>query len=145
MKGDSSKKPEAVSVELKMKIVHECDIPEKAVPGRFLRWIADSGSLQPEFLSSCTMRVMPMETVKPAHSHPTGEELIYVISGQGKVYVDGEVQDLSPGDAVLFTRGCIHMVRNSGREEMKVICFFAPATSLGDYRFHPEVSFPENQ
>lgn len=127
-----------------MKIVHESQIPEKAVPGRFLRWIADAESMQPEFLSCCVMRVSPGETVKPAHSHPDGEELIYVISGRGKVYVDGEVGVLAPGVAVLFQKNSIHMVRNSGTEEMKVVCFFAPPASLDTYVFHPEVSFPEN-
>lgn len=125
-----------------MKIVHESQVPEKVVPGRFLRWIADANSLQPEFLSTCVMRVSPGETVKPAHSHPDGEELIYVISGEGKVYVDGEVQLLESGTAVLFQKGSIHIVRNTGTDEMKVICFFAPASSLAAYEMHPEVSFP---
>ncbi len=126
-----------------MKIVHESQVPEIQVPGRYLRWIADAKSLQPEFLTSCVMRVSAGETVKPAHAHPDGEELIYVISGEGKVYVDGEVQVLKPGTAVLFQKNSIHMVRNSGTEEMKVICFFAPPASLDTYEFHPEVSFPE--
>jgi len=86
---------------------------------------------------------MPGETVKPAHSHPQGEELIYVISGNGKVYVDGEVEPLEPGTAVLFQKGSIHMVSNSGTLELKVICFFAPPASLDTYEYHPEVSFPE--
>ncbi|HOV93291.1 MAG TPA: cupin domain-containing protein [Spirochaetales bacterium] len=126
-----------------MKIVHESDVQEVQVPGRYLRWIADSHSLQPEFLSSCVMRVLPGQTVKPAHAHPQGEELIYVISGEGKVCVDGEVKPLTTGTAVLFPKGSIHMVRNSGPSELKVICFFAPPSSLDTYEYHPEVSFPE--
>jgi hypothetical protein len=35
------------------------------------------------------------------------------------------------------------MVRNSGASELKVICFFAPPSSLDTYEYHPEVSFPE--
>jgi quercetin dioxygenase-like cupin family protein len=126
-----------------MKIVHESQVSEKAVPGRFLRWIVDGESLGSEFLSCCVMRVLPGETVKPAHSHPDGEELIYVIAGEGRVYVDGEIGELRPGVAVLFERNSIHMVRNSGTEEMKVVCFFAPPASLDTYEFHPEVIFPE--
>jgi len=118
-------------------------VVERAVPGRFLRWIADRDTLQPEHLSSNVMRVLPGETVRPAHSHPNSEELIYVISGSGKVAVDGEVAPLGPGTAVLFPRGSIHMVRNSGTDELKVICFFAPPSDLATFLFHPEVSFPE--
>ena len=125
-----------------MKIIHENDVPEVAPPGRFLRWIAGAGSgLSAEFCSCCTMRVSPGQTVSPAHCHPDGEELIYIISGEGKVYVDGVIKPMREGCAVLFEKGSVHMVRNSGAEEMKVICFFAPKTSLDEYEFHPEVNF----
>ena len=125
-----------------MKIIHENDVPEKSVPGRFLRWIVDKNcGLDSKFCSCCIMRVLPGSTVQPAHSHPNGEELIYFISGEGKVYVDGIIKPVSEGTAVLFEQGSIHMVRNSGTQEMKVACFFAPASSLDEYEFHPEVLF----
>ena len=125
-----------------MKIIHESDVEEKAVPGRFLRWIVDKNSgLASGFLSCCIMRVLPGSTVQPAHSHPNGEELIYFIRGEGKVYVDGTIKPVREGTAVLFEKGSVHMVRNSGTEEMKVACFFAPASNLAEYEFHPEVSF----
>lgn len=127
-----------------MKIVHESDVEEKLVPGRYIRWIADDTTLQPKYLSSCVIRVQPGETVRPAHAHPNGEELIYIMTGTGQVYVDGEIQPLRPGTTVLFTQGCVHQVRNSGDEEMKVVCFFAPPTSLDDYEMHENEGFADN-
>lgn len=125
-----------------MKVIHENDVKEIAVPGRFLRWIVDRDSgLASDLLSCCIMRVQPGSTVQPAHSHPNGEELIYFIAGEGKVYVDGVVRPVREGSAVLFEQGSIHMVRNSGTKEMKVACFFAPASNLDEYQFHPEVEF----
>jgi hypothetical protein len=35
------------------------------------------------------------------------------------------------------------MLRNTGTEEMKVVCFFAPATNLENYKFFDDVEFPE--
>jgi mannose-6-phosphate isomerase-like protein (cupin superfamily) len=129
---------------VRLKIINESDVPEKQVPGRILRWIASKGEgLDPEFCSCCIMSVQPGETVKPAHCHPDGEELIYIVEGEGKVFVDGVIKPMKQGTAVLFTKGSIHIVRNSGRKEMKVVCFFAPATSLEEYQFHPEVEFEE--
>lgn len=129
-----------------MKIIHERDVEEKHVPGRHLRWIAADGEgLDPEFCSSCVMRVEPGQTVQPAHSHPEGEELIYIIEGEGKVFVDGIIKPMKAGTAVLFEKGSVHMVRNSGDKEMKVVCFFAPGAKLEDYKFHPEVSFEEGK
>jgi mannose-6-phosphate isomerase-like protein (cupin superfamily) len=81
--------------------------------------------------------------VTPAHSHPNGEEVIYIMTGSGRVLVAGEVRQVSAGTAVLFPQGAVHMLHNTGSEEMKVVCFFAPATGLDNYRLHEGVDFPD--
>ena len=126
-----------------MTIVHESDIPEVEHPGRFMRWLANENSLGARNLSVCVIRVMPGETVRPAHSHPNSEELIYIITGSGKVMIEGEVGEVRTGSAVLFEQGKIHMLKNTGVTEMKVICFFASATSVDNYKTFDEISFPE--
>ena len=85
----------------------------------------------------------PGEKVTPAHSHTNGEEVIYIMKGSGRVLVAGEVRNVSEGTAVLFPQGAIHMLHNTGSEEMKVVCFFAPATGLDNYRLHEGVDFPD--
>ena len=91
----------------------------------------------------CVIKIAPGQTVRPAHSHPNGEEVIYIVTGTGKVMIEGEVQPVKAGSAVLFPQGKIHMLRNSGTEEMKVACFFAPATNLDNYKFFESIEFPE--
>ena len=93
--------------------------------------------------SSCVVRLAPGEKVTPAHSHPNGEEVIYIVQGSGRVLVSGEVSPVRAGMAVLFPQGEVHMLHNTGNEEMKVVCFFAPATSLENYRMHPGIDFPD--
>jgi quercetin dioxygenase-like cupin family protein len=127
-----------------MKIIHESEVEEKKIPGRFIRWIADDKTLQPKHLSSCVIRVMPGETVQPAHSHPEGEELIYIMSGSGEAWVDGKIKPMRTGTAILFEQGSVHMIRNVGGEEMKVVCFFAPPTGLENYRLYEGLAFAEN-
>lgn len=126
-----------------MQIVNENEIPEIAQPGRAMRWLTGHGLLNPHHLSACVIRVSPGETVRPAHSHPASEEMIYIVSGSGKVMVGREVGDVGEGSAVLFEQGAIHMLRNTGLTEMKVVCFFAPATSLDNYRIFEDIRFPE--
>ena len=128
-----------------MKVVHESEVEEKKIPGRFIRWIADDKTLQPKLLSSCVIRVLPGETVQPAHSHPEGEELIYILSGFGEAWVDGKIQAIRAGSAVLFDQGSVHMIRNIGDEEMKVVCFFSPATGLANYKLYEGLEFVENE
>ena len=57
--------------------------------------------------------------------------------------IEGEVGEVRAGSAILFEQGKIHMLRNTGKDEMKVICFFAPATNVDNYKTFEEISFPE--
>ncbi len=127
---------------MKPHVIHESEVPELALPGRRLRWLANAESLDPKHLSVSLIHVPPGEKVRPAHSHPNGEELIYIITGTGRVLVDGAVDPVREGTAVLFRQGSPHMLQNTGEEEMKVICFFAPATDLSNYRFFEGIDFP---
>jgi len=128
---------------MKPHVIHESEVPEVDLPGRHLRWLANAESLDPKYLSVSVIRVAPGEKVRPAHSHPQGEELIYIIKGNGRVLVGGEVDPVREGTAVLFPQGVPHMLHNTGTEEMKVICFFAPGTSLDNYKFFDDIDFPE--
>ncbi len=125
-----------------MTIIHENDVEEIEQPGRFMRWIVNEGSLPAKNLSVCVIRVLPGETVRPAHSHPNSEELIYIMSGYGKVMIDGEIGEVKTGSAILFEQGKVHMLRNTSDVEMKVICFFAPATNLDNYKVFENIIFP---
>ena len=123
-------------------LVHENEIQELALPGRQLRWLVTAERLNAKCSSACVIRVPAGQTVKPAHSHPNGEEVIYIIRGSGRVFVDGEVASVHEGTAVLFPQGSVHMLQNSGQEEMKVICFFAPPSDLSTYKFFENLDFP---
>jgi quercetin dioxygenase-like cupin family protein len=128
-----------MSVPLK----HETDVEELDLPGRHLSWVVNEELLGAKHCSSCVIRVEPGQTVRPAHSHPNGEEVIYIITGSGRVMVGGEVSPVRAGTSVLFPQGVVHMLQNSGTEEMKVVCFFSPATDLDNYKMFPEVEFPD--
>jgi quercetin dioxygenase-like cupin family protein len=123
--------------------IHETDIEELNLPGRHLRWLVSPETLAAQNCSACVIRIAPGDKVRPAHSHPHGEEVIYIIRGEGRVLVAGEVSPVRAGSVVLFPRGAVHMVHNTGGEEMKVMCFFAPATNLENYKMFEEVDFPD--
>jgi len=82
--------------------IHEGDVEALSLGGRDLRWLVAPGAIQANHCSTCVIRVPPGERVRPAHSHPNGEEVIYVIHGSGRVLVAGEVQAVAPGSTVLF-------------------------------------------
>ena len=76
---------------------HETEVEELDLPGRHLRWLVGDGGLTSAHCSACVIRVAPGEKVRPAHSHPHGEEVIYIISGSGRVLVAGEVAPVREG------------------------------------------------
>ena len=123
--------------------IHESDVEELDLPGRRFRWLVAEGRVKAENCSVCVIRIAPGDKVFPAHSHPNGEEVIYILSGSGRVLVDGDVAPVRTGSTVLFPQGKPHMLHNTGAEEMKVVCFFAPATSLENYRIHEGIDFPD--
>ncbi|MCF0241220.1 MAG: nitroreductase family protein [Treponema sp.] len=57
------------------------------------------------------------------HCHDTSSEIIYIISGNGKVVIDGSIESLKPGDCHYCPKGHFHSLQN----EDKTFCldFFA--------------------
>ena len=125
-------------------VFHESDHAEKDLPGRKLRWLVKPDMTGNTNCAVNMVRLAPGSTVSPAHSHPTEEEIIYIISGEGSVLIDGQVYPLKTGSMAVFAPESVHMLRNSGETEMKVLCFFSPATDTTKYVFHGDVVFPEN-
>jgi quercetin dioxygenase-like cupin family protein len=128
---------------MSLPIVHESNIEAMDLPGRGLRWLINKATVNAQHCSMCVIEVAPGQTVRPAHSHPNGEEVIYIVQGSGRVMIEGVVEPVKEGSAVLFPQGQVHMLQNNGEKPMKVACFFAPPSDLGTYQFFEAVNFPE--
>ncbi len=128
---------------MKLPIVPETSVEALGLPGRALRWVITKENVNAQHCTMCVIEVAPGQTVRPAHSHPNGEEVIYIVEGNGRVMIDGVVEPVNCGSAVLFPQGAVHMLQNSGDVLMKVACFFAPPADLSNYKFFDEIEFPE--
>jgi quercetin dioxygenase-like cupin family protein len=127
---------------MSLPIIDETTVEELDLPGRRLRWVVTQENTGAQQCTMAVIRVAPGSRVRPAHSHPNGEEIIYILNGHGRVLIDGEVQPVKAGCAVLFPKGKVHMLENLSGEEMKVACFFAPPVSLENYAFFEDIDFP---
>ena len=66
----------------------------------------------------CTVTLAPGASVGP-HTHPTDDEIYYIISGQGEVIEDdGKKVAVGPGDAILTGNGGSHQIANIGRQPL---------------------------
>jgi len=124
---------------LNMEVVHEGNVPQKEVNGRFLQWIvAGDGSLQSDHCSCCIMQLGAGQSAKPPHSHPNSEEAIYILDGVGKLLgANGQSLAVEPGSFLLVRQKEIHMLCNTGADTMKALCFYSAPTGLDDYVMHP--------
>jgi len=71
------------------------------------------------------------------------EEVIYVQKGYGKAWVDEEVTTIRTGDTILIPSGVRHMMINTGKKPLILLCAFSAADPENRYREHPEISYPE--
>ena len=83
-------------------VLHETDVDELDLPGRRLRWVVSKDAIAAKHCSACVIRVPPGERCRPAHSHPNGEEIIYIITGTGRTPYASVIEALGmkPGESI---------------------------------------------
>ncbi len=58
------------------------------------------------------------------HYHRESEEFYYLLSGRGRMEIDGEEREVCPGDAILIPPGAWHQI--TAEEELVFLCCCAP-------------------
>lgn len=76
--------------------------------------------------ATSSLRVVELERTegRKAHRHPHSEEVVYVATGSGSVWIDGETHPVASGDVVVIPTGVAHATVPSEGETMRLICFF---------------------
>lgn len=65
----------------------------------------------------------------PFHTHPTREEIIYILSGRAEQWIGKDHRILGPGEMVLIPKGEIHGTYNPFRERLVFLAILAPANA----------------
>jgi oxalate decarboxylase/phosphoglucose isomerase-like protein (cupin superfamily) len=61
------------------------------------------------------------------HNHPTSEEILYVLSGEGmQMLDDGEPFPVKAGDAIFVPTAMFHSTKNTGWEPMRLLAIYNP-------------------
>ncbi len=66
------------------------------------------------------------------HYHRTTEELYYVLSGMGRMTLEGETRNVSAGDLVVILPGKRHRIDNLGRDPLVLIVTCSPPYTVED-------------
>lgn len=76
--------------------------------------------------ASSSLRVVELVRTagRTAHRHPHSEELVYVASGRGKVWIDGVRLPVGIGDIVRIPPGAAHATIPDDDRTKRLMCFF---------------------
>ncbi|BBD07079.1 mannose-6-phosphate isomerase [Desulfovibrio ferrophilus] len=76
--------------------------------------------------------IVPPHATTMAHVHHRTEELYHVTAGRGRMVLGAESFDVSQGDTVLIAPGTEHHIRNTGKQDLRVLCCCSPAYTHDD-------------
>ena len=62
----------------------------------------------------------------PRHYHAKTEEIYYIMSGSGKMVIDGKTFSVKKGHSILVPKGARHELANTGRGKLVYICVDSP-------------------
>jgi len=66
------------------------------------------------------------------HYHPKSEEIYYILSGTGRMKLDGKFCDVGPLDAIAIPPGALHKIWNTGDAPLVLLCCCAPGYENDD-------------
>jgi len=104
---------------------YKTNIYDKARSNDFFRQILFTGGKS----QLVVMSINPGEDIgEETHQHV--EQILFNLSGKGKVVLDGVESDFNEGDVVVVTPGTRHNFINVGSEKLKLYTIYAPANHV---------------
>ena len=91
-----------------------------------IKWLCDM-KVTPGSLQSVGYAFVAPGQTNPEHRHMTCQEVIYMLSGELKLYAHGECLTLRPGQTALIPQGIRHTVKNEGWEPVTYLAAFSSA------------------
>jgi len=109
-------------------------VPFVTTDGSTIRSLLDL-SVAPVVSHSLAEATLPPGTATDRHHHAVSEEMYYVISGHGRMEIDGDERHITVGDAVLIPAGAWHQITNEAAADLVFLCTCSPPWSAEDTYF----------
>lgn len=123
------------------------DVETETAPSRRISEVASAAVMDTE---ETTLRVVELEPAdetgdRHPHAHEHMEELLYILEGEGKTWIEGETFEVGPGDTVFYPPGERHMTVNTGDEPLTLLAFFPHPDIEQDFVLDEDTTFPESE
>jgi len=106
-------------------IVNLNEVAVGKITGRETRDLISGKTVGSKGISLRIADVLPGALCTPGHVHTECEEVIFILSGQGEIKIGEETFPMKIGDAILLPSGVPHLIRNTGKEVMRMACSFS--------------------
>lgn len=110
---------------------YQANILEKTEANDFFREVLFTGS-RSQLVVMC---IQPGEDIgEETHAHV--EQILFNLSGTGKVVLNGVESEFKEGDVVVVQPGTTHNFINTGSDKLKIYTIYAPANHIADTIHH---------
>lgn len=123
------------------------DVDWEDAPSRQIAEVASGVVMDTEETTLRVVELHPAEETEPRHphAHERMEELLYIVEGEGKTWIEGDIFEVGPGDTVFYPPGQRHMTVNTGDEPLKLLAFFPHPDIEQDFVLDEDTTFPADE
>jgi mannose-6-phosphate isomerase-like protein (cupin superfamily) len=100
------------------------ELPQDRLEWGTLQWLCNA-SVSPGAKQTLGICHIFAGQSNPLHYHPNCEELLYVLSGQGRHSYDGQMLEVRPGSTIRVPANVRHNVENTGSETLVCLVAFS--------------------
>ena len=75
---------------------------------------------------------LPPGSSTQEHYHARTEEIYFIMAGQGRMRIDGQLAEVKAGDAIAIPPGKKHKLWNTGQETLTLLCCCSPCYEHSD-------------
>ncbi|SFM25235.1 cupin domain-containing protein [Methanolobus profundi] len=75
---------------------------------------------------------VPAGTSTLLHRHNITEEIYHILSGSGWLTLNDKIIEVETGDSVCIHPGVSHNIKNTGTDDLRILCCCSPAYSHDD-------------
>jgi mannose-6-phosphate isomerase-like protein (cupin superfamily) len=102
------------------------DVDFRPAPNRMIAELVSGEVLGSKNVTFRIVDIVPLseQKLRHPHAHQDFEETIFVLSGRGKIWFEGDSMDVEEEDALLIPAGVVHMIVNATEEPLRLACFF---------------------
>lgn len=94
-------------------VLNPAQVKAQVQPFGTLRVYHEGATEQLAYMNAGTLELKPGMEPHPPHTHPE-EEFMYIASGTGEIYVDGNTTKIGPGSIMFTKANQLHGIKNTG-------------------------------